>query len=387
MRFHSLIRSFNKSKRFFSTKNHNHTKFGKEITVNDFSETIYIKDNFPKNFTKDVLEDKTIATLGYGPQAMSQSLNLRDNGFNVILGIRKSDSVNSSWQKALKDNWVPDENLFEIDEATNKGDIVQYLLSDAGQIDQWDKVNSNLKDNSALYFSHGFGIVYNEKTRINPSKNVDVILVAPKGPGIFVRQNFLNNDHVNASWAVHQDATGEAINKTLAVGFAIGCDNLFETTFHNEVTSDLVGERSVLMGMIQGAFKAQYDLLREKGHTPSEAYNETVEEALRTLYPLISDKGMDWMYENCSTTAQRGAIDWAPRYYNAIKPIIAQCYQEVEAGMEADIVIKANSSEDYRDRLTKELYDIKNQEIWQTYRVMRQFRPGADNKFNNVFLL
>jgi len=386
MRFHSFFKSFNKSNRFFSTKSHNHKKYGKEITINDFSETIYMKDNFPKNFTQSVLENKTITTLGYGPQAMSQSLNLRDNGFNVILGIRKSDSPTSSWQKALKDNWVPDKNMFEIDEATNKGDIVQYLLSDAGQIDQWDTVNSNLKDNSALYFSHGFGVVYNNKTKINPSKNVDVILVAPKGPGIFVRQNYLNNDHVNASWAVHQDSSGEAVNKTLAIGFAIGCDNLFETTFHNEVTSDLVGERSVLMGMIQGAFKAQYDLLREKGHSPSEAYNETVEEALRTLYPLISDKGMDWMYENCSTTAQRGAIDWAPRYYQAIKPVIAQCYQEVEEGSEAEIVIKANSSKDYRDKLNKELYDIKNQEIWQTYRIMRQFRPGSE-KSNDIFLL
>ena len=360
-------------------------KHSKEISINGVTENIYIKDNFPSDYVKNVIGDKVITTLGYGPQAMSQSLNLRDNGHNVILGIRKSDNPKSSWMKAIKDNWIPDKDLFEIDEATHKGDIVQYLLSDAGQIDQWSTVDSNLKEDATLYFSHGFGIVYNDKTNIIPKKNNDVVLVAPKGPGIFVRQNYLNNDHVNASWATYQNTSGNADNTAVAMGFAIGCDNLFETTFHKETTSDLVGERSVLMGMIQGAFKAQYDLLREKGHSPSEAYNETVEEALRTLYPLISDKGMDWMYENCSTTAQRGAIDWAPRYYNAIKPIIAQCYQEVEAGMEAKIVIQANSSPDYRNKLNDDLNKIKDQEIWQAYRVMRQFRPGANN--NDQFLL
>lgn len=381
---YNLSNIFNK--RLFSTNVRSHMKFSKEITINGCSEYIFMKENFSQDFVKDNLKDKVIATLGYGPQAMSQSLNLRDNGHNVILGIRKSDNANSSWQKALKDNWVPDENLFTIDEATNKGDIVQYLLSDAGQIDQWLNVKSNLKDDATLYFSHGFGIVYNDKTKIQPSEKNDVILVAPKGPGIFVRQNYLNNDHVNASWAVHQNYSGNACNTALAMGFAIGCDNLFETTFDKETTSDLVGERSVLMGMIQGAFKAQYDLLREKGHSPSEAYNETVEEALRTLYPLVSDKGMDWMYENCSTTAQRGAIDWAPRYYDAIKPVIEQCYQEVESGKEADIVIKANSSDNYREKLTKELCEIKDQEIWQAYRVLRQFRPGGEKNFSSFLL-
>ena len=360
-------------------------KNSKEISINGVTENIYMKDNFSRSFIDDNLKDKVITTLGYGPQAMSQSMNLRDNGHNVILGIRKSNNPKSSWMKAINDKWIPDKNVFEIDEATHKGDIVQYLLSDAGQIDQWETVKHNLKDDATLYFSHGFGIVYYDQTNIIPPKNNDVVLVAPKGPGIFVRKNYLNNDHVNASWAVHQNPSGDADKTAIAMGFAIGCDNLFETTFKKETTSDLVGERSVLMGMIQGAFKAQYDLLREKDHSPSEAYNETVEEALRTLYPLISDKGMDWMYENCSTTAQRGAIDWAPRYYNVIKPVIAQCYQEVEAGMEAKIVIEANSSDDYREKLTHDLNKIKNQEIWQAYRVMRQFRPG--NKKDEPFLL
>ena len=169
-------------------------------------------------------------------------------------------------------------------------------------------------------------------------------MVAPKGPGIFVRRNFLEGKHVNASWAVHQDSTGNAEETCLALGFGIGCNNLFETTFKKEVYSDLVGERSVLMGMMQGAFLAQYDVLREKGHSPAEAYNETVEEALQTLYPLIAENGMAWMYSNCSTTAQRGALDWAPEYYNAIKPVIERCYESVESGNEADLAVNANSN-------------------------------------------
>ena len=385
--FTKIVTNFNKgiSARNLSTYLNSHVAFSKEISINGVTESIYMKENFSKKFIENTIGSKTISTLGYGPQAMSQSLNLRDNGYNVILGVRKSDNPKSSWMKAIKDSWIPGETLFEIDEATSKGDFVQYLLSDAGQINQWSLVKDNLKNDATLYFSHGFGIVYNDKTKILPPENNDVILVAPKGPGIFVRQNYLNNDHVNASWAVYQNSSGIAEKKAIALGFAIGCDNLFETTFEKETTSDLVGERSVLMGMIQGAFKAQYDLLRENGHSPSEAYNETVEEALRTLYPLVSDKGMDWMYENCSTTAQRGALDWAPKFYQAIKPVIEDCYKDVKSGKEAEIVIKSNSSDNYREKLTQELNEIKNQEVWQAYRVMRQFRPGV--RKNEVFLL
>ena len=298
------------------------------IKIGNVIEKIYKKPVTFFNSHKEILNNETITTLGYGPQGRSQSLNLRDNGFNVILGCRKSEQTNSSWKKAINDGWVPYKNLFEIEEACDKGTIIQNLLSDAGQINTWDLVSKHLTKNKTLYFSHGFGVVYNNQTGILPPDNIDVILVAPKGPGIFVRQNYLNNKHVNASFAIHQNYTNNAFDKTLALGFGIGCDNLFQTTFKKEVHSDLVGERSVLMGAIQGAFKAQYDVLREKGHSPSEAYNETVEEALTTLYPLISDKGMDWMFANCSTTAQRGALDWAPRYYDAVKPVIEQCYQD-----------------------------------------------------------
>ena len=129
------------------------------------------------------------------------------------------------------------------------------------------------------------------------------------------------------------------------------------------------------MGLLQGAFLAQYEVLREHGHSPSEAYNETIEEALQSLYPLISERGMDWMYANCSTTAQRGALDWAPKFRDTLKPVIEDCYQKVINGEEAKIAINSNSKSDYRQQLEKELNDVNNQEMWVAGKVLRQLRP------------
>ena len=262
-----------------------------------------------------------------------------------------------------------------MEEACDRGNVIQYLLSDVGQIQQWDKVKPHLKENDTLYFSHGFGITYKDKTNIIPPDNIDVVLVAPKGAGSTVRNHFLNGSGINASFAIHQDHSGKAKENTLALAFAIGCGHAFETTFEKEVYSDLTGERCVLMGLIQGAFLAQYNVLREKGHSPSEAYNETVEEALESLFPLISAQGMDWLYANCSTTAQRGALDWAPKFEEVLKPVIEDCYNKVLDGSEADIVIKANSTSDYREKLNKELEEVDSQELWQAAKVLRNLRP------------
>ena len=341
------------------------------ISINGIKEDIIERSDYPIRKCQDILKDHTISIIGYGPQGRGQSLNLRDNNINVCLGLRKG----SSWDLALQDGWVAGSNLFELDEACHRGSIIQYLLSDVGQIQQWDKVKSQLKSGDTLYFSHGFGITFKDKTNIIPPKDVDVVLVAPKGAGSTVRNHFLNGSGINASFAIHQDFTGQARYKTLALAFGIGCGHAFETTFEKEVYSDLTGERCVLMGMIQGAFLAQYNVLREKGHSPSEAYNETVEEALQSLFPLISARGMDWLYANCSTTAQRGALDWAPRFEQVLKPVIEECYNSVLDGTEADIVIKANSTDDYREKLNKELKEIDSQELWQAAKVLRKLRP------------
>jgi len=343
----------------------------KQIDINGYSEEIIERSDFPIEKCKTILENKVTTILGYGPQGRGQGLNMRDQGFNVILGLRKG----ASWNKALGDGWVAGENLFEIEEATKKGDIIQFLLSDAGQIQAWPSVKSNLVEGDTLYFSHGFGIVFHSETNIIPPKNVNVVLVAPKGSGLTVRNHFLEGRGINSSYAVYQDYDGSAKEIAISTAFAIGSGHLFETTFEKEVHSDLTGERCVLMGLIQGAFLAQYEVLRENGHSPSEAYNETIEEALESLYPLVSEKGMDWMYSNCSTTAQRGALDWAPRFKNVLKPVINDCYEKVVSGEEAKISISSNSRDDYRKQLNKELDEINNQEMWLAGRELRALRP------------
>ena len=343
----------------------------KQIDINGYREEIIERSDFPIEKCKTILKNKVTTILGYGPQGRGQGLNMRDQGFNVILGLR----VGASWNKALDDGWVAGKNLFEIEEATKKGDIIQFLLSDAGQIQAWPTVKNNLVEGNTLYFSHGFGIVFHSETNIIPPKNVNVVLVAPKGSVLTVRNHFLEGRGINSSYAVYQDYDGSAKEIAISTAFAIGSGHLFETTFEKEVHSDLTGERCVLMGLIQGAFLAQYEVLRENGHSPSEAYNETIEEALESLYPLVSEKGMDWMYSNCSTTAQRGALDWAPRFKNVLKPVINDCYEKVVSGEEAKISISSNSRDDYRKQLNKELDEINNQEMWLAGRELRALRP------------
>ena len=343
----------------------------KELNINGYKEQIVERSDYPIEQCKEILNNKVTAILGYGPQGRGQGLNMRDQGFNVIIGLRKGPS----WEKALEDGWVENENLFEINEAAKKGDIIQFLLSDAGQIQAWPDVKKNLSEGDTLYFSHGFGVVFHAETNIIPPKDINVVLVAPKGSGLTVRNHFLEGRGINSSYAIYQDYDGSAKQIAIATAFAIGSGHLFETTFEKEVHSDLTGERCVLMGLIQGAFLAQYEVLREKGHSPSEAYNETIEEALESLYPLVSEKGMDWMYSNCSTTAQRGALDWAPKFKNVLKPVINECYEKVVSGEEARISISSNSRSDYREQLDKELDDVNNQEMWLAGKQLRPLRP------------
>tara|TARA_B100000073_G_scaffold334578_1_gene327256 strand:+ start:708 stop:1757 length:1050 start_codon:yes stop_codon:yes gene_type:complete len=348
----------------------------KELNINGYKEQIIERSDYPIEKCKEILTNQVTAILGYGPQGRGQSLNMRDQGFNVIVGLRKG----ASWDKAIDDGWIENKNLFEINEATKKGDIIQYLLSDAGQIQAWPEVKENLNKGNTLYFSHGFGVVFHSETNIIPPSNVNVVLVAPKGSGLTVRNHFLEGRGINSSYAVFQDYDGKAKDIAIATAFAIGSGHLFETTFEKEVHSDLTGERCVLMGLIQGAFLAQFEVLREKGHSPSEAYNETIEEALESLYPLVSEKGMDWMYSNCSTTAQRGALDWAPKFKEVLKPVINECYEKVVSGEEARISISSNSRDDYRAQLDKELEEINNQEMWLAGKQLRPLRPENSSK-------
>ncbi|CVK16900.1 MAG: ketol-acid reductoisomerase [Apibacter sp.] len=335
-------------------------------------ENVITRDEFPLEKARETLKDETIAVIGYGVQGPGQALNLRDNGFNVIVGQRKGGKT---WDKAIADGWVPGESLFDIEEAASKGTIIQYLLSDAAQIEVWPKLKPHLTSGKALYFSHGFGITFNDRTGIVPPKDIDVILVAPKGSGTSLRRMFLEGRGLNSSYAVYQDATGKAKDRTIALGIGVGSGYLFETDFKREVYSDLTGERGTLMGAIQGILLAQYEVLRENGHTPSEAFNETVEELTQSLMPLFAEKGMDWMYANCSTTAQRGALDWMTPFHDATKPVFAKLYSEVACGNEAQRSIDTNSKPDYREKLEEELKALRESEMWKAGAVVRELRP------------
>jgi ketol-acid reductoisomerase len=343
-----------------------------KLNFGGVEENVVTREEFPLEKAQQVLANEVVAVIGYGVQGPGQALNQKDNGINVIVGQRKNSK---SWDKAVADGFVPGETLFEIEEALERGTVICYLLSDAAQLALWPTVKKHLTPGKALYFSHGFGITYNDQTGIIPPADVDVILVAPKGSGTSLRRMFLQGRGLNSSYAIFQDATGRAFERVVALGIAVGSGYLFETNFKKEVYSDLTGERGTLMGAIQGIFAAQYEVLRSKGHTPSEAFNETVEELTQSLMPLVAENGMDWMYANCSTTAQRGALDWWKKFRDATLPVFNDLYESVATGKEAAKSIESNSKADYREKLEEELKELRESELWQAGKTVRSLRP------------
>lgn len=335
-------------------------------------EDVVTRDEFSLEKARKVLENEVVAVLGYGVQGPAQAMNMRDNGIKVIVGQREGTA---NWQKAVNDGWIPGETLFDIEAAAERGTVVQYLLSDAGQRSQWPKIVECLNKGDMLYFSHGFSVTFSQDTGVIPPPHVDVALVAPKGSGTSVRRNFLAGSGINASYSVHQDFTGRANERAIALGIAIGAGYLFPTTFKNEVYSDLTGERGILIGALSGVMEAQYNILRKHGHSPSEAFNETVEELTQSLIRLVGENGMDFMYANCSTTAQRGALDWHPRFRDAVAPVFEDLYASVLSGNEARITLEANSRPDYREQLEVELKAIRDSEMWQAGAAVRSLRP------------
>lgn len=343
-----------------------------QINFGGVEETVITRDEFPLSKAQEVLKGETVAVLGYGVQGPGQAMNMRDNGINVIIGQRKDSK---SWDRAVADGWKPGETLFDIEEAAAKGTVVMYLLSDAGQKAFWPKLMPHLTEGKTLYFSHGFSVTYKDVTGVIPPKNIDVVLVAPKGSGLTVRRNYQEGSGINSSMAVFQDFTGKAREKCIALGIAVGSGYLFETTFQNEVYSDLTGERGILIGALEGAFEAQYETLRKHGHSPSEAFNETVEELTQSLIRLVGEKGMDWMFANVSTTAQRGAFDWKDKFKKAAMPVFEELYDEVSSGREANRVLEKNSEPDYREKLNREIEEMRNMELWKAGAKVRELRP------------
>jgi len=337
-------------------------------------EDVVTREEFPLSKAREVLKNELIAVIGYGVQGPAQALNMKDNGLNVIVG--QAPEFKNDWDKAVSDGFVPGKTLFPINEAASKGTIIMYLVSDAAQRILWPELKKCLKKGDALYFSHGFSITYKEQTGVIPPPDIDVILVAPKGSGTSVRRNFLAGTGINSSYSVYQDYTGKATERVLALGIAIGSGYLFPTTFEKEVYSDLTGERGVLMGALAGIMDAQYQVLRENGHSPSEAFNETVEELTQSLIRLVDEKGMDYMYANCSATAQRGALDWRPRFRDAVLPVFKELYEKVKTGKETERVIQALSNSNYKDILDAELKELRDSEMWKAGAAVRKLRPG-----------
>ena len=344
-----------------------------KLNFGGVEENVVTREEFPLSKAQQVLKDELIAIIGYGVQGPAQALNLKDNGMNVIVG--QAPEFKADWDRAVRDGFVPGESLFPIEEAAKKATVIQYLVSDAAQRAVWPKLEPCLNEGDALYFSHGFSVTYKEQTGVIPPKNVDVILVAPKGSGTSVRRNFLAGAGINSSYAVFQDYTGRAEERTLALGIGIGSGYLFPTTFEQEVYSDLTGERGVLMGALAGIMEAQYEVLRQNGHSPSEAFNETVEELTQSLIRLVDENGMDWMYANCSATAQRGALDWLPKFKEATLPVFKKLYDRVKNGEETKVVLDKTSGADYRDHLEAELKDLRESEMWQAGATVRSLRP------------
>lgn len=348
-----------------------------KIDFGGVKETVVTRKEFPLTKARRVLKNETIAIIGYGVQGPAQALNLKDNGFNVIIG--QSKAFKNDWDRARKDGWVPGKTLFDIEEAAQKATVIQMLVSDAAQKAIWPTIKKCLNEGDALYFSHGFSITYRDVTKVVPPENVDVILVAPKGSGTSVRRNFLTGAGINSSFGVFQDFTGKAEERCMALGIGIGSGYLFPTTFEHETNSDLTGERGVLMGALAGVMEAQYDVLRKNGHSPSEAFNETVEELTQSLIRLVDENGMDWMYANCSATAQRGALDWKPKFKKAVLPVFKELYQRVKTGKEAQRVLRSCGKKDYQKQLTKELDAIGNSEMWRAGKATRDLRPKTSN--------
>ncbi|AEY95320.1 FACL198Wp [Eremothecium gossypii FDAG1] len=344
----------------------------KQISFGGTPETVYERADWPREKLLEYFKNDTLALIGYGSQGHGQGLNLRDTGLKVVVGVRKGGA---SWKAAVEDGWVPGENLFDVVEAVERGTIVMNLLSDAAQSETWPTLRPLLTPGKTLYFSHGFSPVFKDLTHVEPPKDIDVILVAPKGSGRTVRSLFLEGRGINSSYAVWNDATGRAHEKAQALAVAVGSGYVYETTFEKEVNSDLYGERGCLMGGIHGMFLAQYEVLRENGHSPSEAFNETVEEATQSLYPLIGKHGMDYMYDACSTTARRGALDWYPIFKDALKPVFRDLYESTRNGSETKRSLEFNSQPDYRDKLEAELQTIRDMEIWKVGKEVRKLRP------------
>lgn len=250
------------------------------------------------------LKGKTVSIIGYGSQGRAHALNLNDSGIQVLIGLRKgSPSAKRAEEDGLK--------VVSVEEAADKGDVIAFLAPDEAHKSIYEQIKPFLKEGKALLFAHGFNIHYNQ---VVPEKFLDVIMVAPKGPGDLVRSLYEKGSGTPGLVAVYQDYTGNALNIALAYAKGIGCTRagVIETTFKEETETDLFGEQAVLCGGTTALIKAGFETLVEAGYQPEVAYFECLHE-LKLIVDLIQERGISGMREVISNTAEYGDLTVGPK--------------------------------------------------------------------------
>jgi ketol-acid reductoisomerase len=319
-----------------------------------------------------LLEGKTVAILGYGSQGHAHALNLHDSGVNVVVGLRPDSS---SVDKAKADGLEVD----TIGNAASRGDIVMVLLPDEKQAEIWEsEIKDGIAPGNLLLFAHGFSIHFGQ---IDPGPEVDVAMVAPKGPGHLVRRQFTEDKGVPGLVAVHQDASGTARDLALAYARGIGCTRggVIETTFKDETETDLFGEQSVLCGGVTELVRAGYETLTEAGYDPRLAYFECLHE-LKLIVDLMYEKGITGMRYSISNTAEYGDLTRGKRVIGApTREAMKQILGEIQSGEFANEWIAENRAGQENFQRMRE--EQKNHQVEQVGRELRSSMDWIDQEF------
>ena len=321
---------------------------------------------YDKDADLTLLKDKTVAIIGYGIQGRGQSLCLRDSGIKVIVS---EVTGTPNYEQAKLDGFNP----IPADQAAKEADIIQILTQDHVQAKVYkENIKPNLKKGKALCFSHGFNIRFKQ---VKPPKNVDVFMVAPKGPGALVRKMYEEGKGVPSLVAVYQDATGNALKLALAYAKALKATTagVIETTFQEETETDLFGEQAVLCGGVSELIKAGFDTLIEAGYQPEIAYFEVLHE-LKLITDLIQERGISGMRRGVSNTACYGDLTRGPRIINQrTRKEMKKILKEIKSGKFAREWIKEN--ELGRPNFNKLISDGDNHLIEKVGKNLREMMP------------
>lgn len=327
---------------------------------------------FEQDARPAALRDKRIAVLGYGSQGKAQAQNLRDSGLDVVIGLRPEGKT---WQAAKADGFT----VLPFAEAAKDADVVMLLTPDLAQKAVWEQhVKANIKPGALLMFSHGFNILYG---LIKPNADIDVAMVAPKSPGRLVRMEFQKGAGVPGLVAVHQDATGTALERALAYAHGIGCTRagVYETTFKEETETDLFGEQAVLCGGATELVAAGFETLVNAGYQPEIAYYECLHE-LKLIVDLLYEGGFKRMHEFVSDTAKYGDLTRGPRVINAeTRQRMQEVLDDITSGRFAKEWIAENEAggKNYQALMAKDLA-LPIEKVGAELRTHMRWLPGNE---------